>query len=455
MDSSKSMDLLRDKVNDPSVSSAERLQALSLLVQGGPLWPALKQEVNNHIHSVYSFSPYTPAMAALKAREAGLMAAGSIDHDSIGAAREMLEACQIIGIASTCGFELRVDFEEADSFIASKKINNPDSTGIAYMTIQGVPAQSVALVKAFLAPLNLVRNRRSQAILERINQTLSASGLGLQSLDFERDVVPLSMSKQGGSITERHLCSALALLLMRNFKPGKAIFEALAKLGVEVSAKLQSLLADTTNAHYQYDLIGLLKAGYLERVFIQPAQDECLPVAQVVAFARSLSAIPAYAYLGDVGESPTGDKKAEKFEDDFLDQLFETLVKVGYQAVTYMPPRNTVEQLLRIRRLCEKHGLMEISGVDINSSRQSFNCPEVLQDEFKHLIATTWALIAHEKLASADAQLALFAHDNPLARLSLSQRLSRYAEFGQELDVQAVQKSARTIADRILKEKQE
>ena len=37
-----------------------------------------------------------------------------------------------------------------------------------------------------------------------------------------------------------------------------------------------------------------------------------------------------------------------------------------------MPTRNTMEQLTRLRRLCDENGLFQVSGEDINSPRQSF-----------------------------------------------------------------------------------
>jgi hypothetical protein len=171
-----------------------------------------------------------------------------------------------------------------------------------------------------------------------------------------------------------------------------------------------------------------------------------VPAKTVVDFARSIGAIPAYAYLGDVGESPTGDKKAEKFEDDYLDDLFDELARIGYKAVAYMPPRNTVEQLRRVQGLCVERGFMEISGVDINSSRQSFNCPEVLKSEFRHLVGTTWALIAHERLSSLDPSLDLFAPGNPLAALPLSDRIAAYAKAGLALDKHRPEESAAEVA---------
>jgi hypothetical protein len=148
-------------------------------------------------------------------------------------------------------------------------------------------------------------------------------------------------------------------------------------------------------------------------------------VHDAVAFANEIGAIPAYAYLGDVGESPTGDKKAEKFEDDFLDDLVPELAKIGFKAITYMPPRNTREQLKRLQKLCKANGLMEISGVDINSSRQTFNCPILLEPQFQHLADAAWALIAHEKLAAADPKRALFSPENPMASRPLEERIAK------------------------------
>jgi hypothetical protein len=157
-------------------------------------------------------------------------------------------------------------------------------------------------------------------------------------------------------------------------------------------------------------------------------------VSEAVRFANETGAIPAYAYLGDIAESPTGDKKAEEFEDRFLDELIPELVGIGFRAITYMPPRNTREQMLRLQALCRSHGLMEISGVDINSSRQSFNCPILLEPEFAHLADSAWALIAHEKLAAADPKLALFSKDNPLASRCLDDRIAAYADVGRRMD---------------------
>ncbi len=63
---------------------------------------------------------------------------------------------------------------------------------------------------------------------------------------------------------------------------------------------------------------GLQTVGIMDHDSVAGCE-EMLEAAKAVDIANSIGAIPAYADLGDVGESPTGDKKAEKFEGDFLD----------------------------------------------------------------------------------------------------------------------------------------
>jgi hypothetical protein len=436
-------------INNPELGAAERLEALKALEEGRSGRETAKTgEINNHIHTIYSFSPYTPAMAALKARDAGLEAAGSVDHDSIGAAEEMLAACDILGIGGCVGFEVRVSFK--DGPLKDKKINNPDSEGIAYMTVQGIPRQGLKAAAEFLVPIRAERLKRTGRMAESANVLLREAGL--EEIDFDRDIREKSCYNGGGEITERHLLAAVAEKLIARYGRGPALPAGLKScFGVDPGAKAAALLADPDNPHCLFDLLGVLKSAFLPGIFIQGGEAECVPARKVTEFALSIGAIPAYAYLGDVGESPTGDKKAEKFEDEFLETLFDELTAIGYRAVTYMPPRNTGEQLRRVRRLCRERGFLEISGVDINSSRQSFNCPEVLKPPFRHLVDTTWALIAHERLATADPRLAFFSPENPLSSQTLEERLRIYADAGKRLDLHNSDESAFNIATTVLK----
>ena len=66
----------------------DRLDNLRMLVEDAragrlPL-PQTHEDVNNHIHTTYSFSPYSPTAAVWFSWQAGLCTCGLIDHDSIG-----------------------------------------------------------------------------------------------------------------------------------------------------------------------------------------------------------------------------------------------------------------------------------------------------------------------------------------------------------------------------------
>jgi len=442
-------------INDPLLDKEERLLSLYNWEKTMTTHKNFygNKEINNHIHTIYSFSPYTPAMAALKAFNSGLEAAGSVDHDSISAAQEMLEACRILGIGGCTGFEVRVSLktgaDDKPSPFANRKINNPDSEGIAYMTVQGIPTNAIPIAADFLKPIIEERLKRTKAMAVTANIILREAGL--QEIDFDRDIYNESKYSEDGSITERHLLAAAAKYILQKFGKGASLTTGLkSKFGITIPPKIDSLLADKNNQYFIYDLLGVLKSEFLPKIFIQPGENECIPVNRVTTFAQSIGAIPSYAYLGDVGESPTGDKRAEKFEDDFIEELFEEISRLGFKAVTYMPPRNTLEQLLRVQELCAEWDFMEISGVDINSPRQSFNCPEVLNENFRHLINTTWALIAHERLASVDKRYGLFSADNPLP-LNTEEKLAAYASFGKSFNLNNPDESAVKFANEIEK----
>jgi len=421
------MTQLPQALNAPAAT--DRLAALRDIVRrtGKAAPPVGAHEVNNHVHTFYSFSPYSPTAAAERARAAGLLAVGVMDHDSLAGAPEMREAGEILGIATTCGFELRVN--ATGTRLEGRKLNNPDSPNVLYMTVHGIPSRSDAAVCQFLKPIQAARQARSRLMVEGLGSVLP--GYGIDSLDWHADVWEASRAAEGGSITERHILYAVARKVVQKAGTGKQLVSFLHdSVGLALSPRLESWLGDESNPSLLYDLLGLLKSSFLSKVFIQPDEAECVPVREAVRFAEQIGAIPCYAYLGDVTDSPTGDKKAERFEDSFLDELMAECKRLGFRAITYMPPRNTLAQLQRVQRLCAQHGFMEISGVDINSPRQSFNCPELTRPEFAHLLDATWALIAHERMVESDERRGLFHPANPLAGLTLAERIREYARIG-------------------------
>lgn len=423
-------DRLIEQLNAPARQHRlDALRALQAGIESGEL-PRPKKgiDINSHIHTTYSFSPYSPTKAVWMAYQAGLQTAGIIDHDSISGAEEFIEAGKIVGIATTVGFEARASY--AKTHLAHSRFNNPDQKGNAYLLVHGVPHQMIHRADEFLRPVREVRLKRLRAMGGRIGELVKPFGV---DYDFDRDSLPYSNAKEGGGTTERHLLFGFAHVLIKHFGQGGALLAFLTdKLGIPVSEKIAALLLDTENPYYAYDLLGALKSDMVEKIYINATDEECAPPHEILAFANEIGAICCYSYLGDVGDSVTGDKKTQTFEDAILDELLAFHHELGFRAITYAPTRNTLKQLTRLRTECEKYGFLQLSGEDINQPRQAFICEVLRRDDFKHLIDATWALIGHEKAATRDINDGFFAHNAVTKYPGLTERIAAYAKIGRE-----------------------
>ena len=375
-----------NKLNAPT--KEERLANLKEVLKDTVFPPMVPQYINNHIHTTYSFSPYSPTAAVYAARMEGLCTAGIIDHDSISGAREFLEAAAIVDIPVTIGMEARISMD--GTRLEGRRTNNPDQVGVSYMTIQSVPHDKIDVLTEFFKPYQAARHARNRKMIAKINELVGVE------LDYDRDVLPLSEAADNGGVTERHLMYALAIELVKQVGKGQAMIDKLTAIGMNLSEKQKTMLLDTEYPFYEYDVLGMLKGTFVPKIFID-ATDECPKLPDMVKLCKEVDAYLCYAYLGDVGDSVTGDKKAQKFEDDYLDDVFECLKEEGVTAVTYMPTRNTPAQLERLRGLCDQYGMFQISGEDINSPRQSFIIRAMENPMFQNLIDATWKLIEHEK----------------------------------------------------------
>ena len=374
-----------NKLNAPT--KEERLANLAEVLKDTTFPPMVPQYINNHIHTTYSFSPYSPTAAVYAARMEGLCTAGIIDHDSISGAREFLEAAKLVDIPVTIGMEARISMD--GTRLEGRRTNNPDQVGVSYMTIQSVPHDKIEVLTEFFKPYQAARHARNRKMIAKINELVGVE------LDYDRDVLPLSEAADNGGVTERHLMYALAIELVKQVGKGQGMIDKLTSMGMNLSEKQKAMLLDTEYPFYEYDVLGMLKGTFVPKIFID-ATDECPKLPDMVKLCKEVDAYLCYAYLGDVGDSVTGDKKAQKFEDDYLDDVFECLKEEGVTAVTYMPTRNTPAQLERLRGLCDSYGMFQISGEDINSPRQSFVIRAMENPLFQNLIDATWKLIEHE-----------------------------------------------------------
>ncbi len=420
------------KLNAPTPE--ERLETLSKLMdeaKKGNIQRAKSEGyVNNHIHTIYSFSPYSPTAAVYYAWLNGLDTAGIMDHDSVCGAREFIEAGRIAGMPVTVGAECRVKTDGTPLY--GRRINNPDQISVAYLAMHGIPHQNIEKADEFFAPLRAKRNERNIKMCAKINQITAGNNI---DIDFEADVLPISKYAEGGGVTERHVLFALAKKITSAYPvPADAVEFLEKKLGLPIDDKTRQRLLEANPAYYEYDILGLLKSHMVEHFYID-ADEECPHITEFIDKCKEIGAISAYAYLGDVGDSVTGDKKTQKFEDSYLDELMETLKSLEFNAVTYMPTRNTKQQLERVMALCDKYGFFQISGEDINSPRQSFICKALNDPSYQHLKTATYALIGHESAATINFNDAMFGEKADMKYDSLKMKIDAYAKIGKTLKI--------------------
>ena len=231
-----------EQLNAPNVS--ERLKALAEIREaadrGDIPSPVPTPFVNNHIHTTFSFSPYSPTKALYMAWQSGLETAGIMDHDSIGGAKEFILAGEILKMPVTVGLECRVNMK--GTRLEGRRINNPDQKSIAYCTLHGVPHQNIDRLNRYFGPFREKRNERNRKMCEKITEIFAPYGI---TLDFDRDVVGLSEFQNSGSVTERHLCYALAKKMDDAYPGPDAMIGFLTEtLGLSLSEKAVKNLKD-------------------------------------------------------------------------------------------------------------------------------------------------------------------------------------------------------------------
>ena len=278
-----------------SESANERINAikeLKKLIDKGELKAdSSKSYVNDHIHTKYSFSPYTPSAAVFYAWKAGLETCGIMDHETVAGCKEFIEAGKILNIPVTCGLECRVKMNK--TALEGKYINNPYQKSIAYFVMHGIPHQMLEKVDAFFKPLREKRNERNKKICDKLNKYFRS--LKEIYVDYEKDVLPLSMYDKGGTVTERHICQAFAKQFIKSFTNNEMLHIFELDCEVPFSDEYPKAFLKFKDEELEYELIHIFKEILINFVYVD-ADEECVELSDLVKLCNEVGAICAYAY---------------------------------------------------------------------------------------------------------------------------------------------------------------
>ncbi len=410
-------------------SKRKRLKAAALLKKTGETEafssPDESEKINLAIHTDYSFSPYSPSLAAYMACKNGLALAGISDHDTLSGAEEFKKATAIFGTEATYGVQLRVRV----NFGKPIKLNNFYENNLAFVSIRGIPYPSIKKLNKKLGGVRAARLARDREMTERLNARIKKFGM---SVDFEKDVLKNSCYKDGGTVTERHILYAFAKQIVQKYPTAEEI-KTFLKEGVNVNtdSRFDLYLSDVKSSYFAYDLVDCIKNEI--RFFYVPASD-AIELAEAVSLAKEFGGLVTYSYLGNSVRNIDGEEKVFPMEDGNAEEIISFLASSGVDGIECVMPNMTDERLEIIDGLAEKYGMFVLPCCDINSPRQKFDATAFgfteNEDRKKKYIRNLWAVAGHAKSCECSLGDGLNGEKSVQNNPSLEDRLTLYAEIG-------------------------
>ena len=255
------------------------------------------------------------------------------------------------------------------------------------------------------------------------------------TIDFDRDVLPLSNYAMGGTVTERHLASALACRMLEVVGCGEKLVAFIKnELQLPLSAKVEGYLLDERQSPSPCTTCSAGSRATSSPGSTSTPPTSCPTVREALDLCerdrRHLRLRPIWATWAT---AVTGDKRAQKFEDDYpgrADPLYQA--ELGFRAVTYMPSRNTRAQLDPPARAVRK-------ARPVPDQRRGHQLPAPvlrLRGPARSRLPptsyeATWALIAHEwRSTESIRHNGLFSEKSIRRWPNLNDRVRAFAEFG-------------------------
>lgn len=379
-----------------SWDSAQRRATTTVLknIEKSDRWFAPKtreRDIKLFLKTSYSSGPYSPTALAYKCYENGSKIVGICDSETLSGAKEFYETCRTLGMGCSIGVQVKTVLIKPK---LNRRINNMYQPDIANLAIIGIPYEKIDYVNNFLAKHRGYRSDRVQRITDLINRQYKKIGV---SIDFKRDVLPISNEKEGGTVTEMHVILALCNQLVLRYGKGQNLVDVLrVQMDITIPEKSRKLLITSSDENsFVYDLQNILR-NEIRRFYIE-ADKECCSISDLRKIAEECQAILTYEYMGDIEQTVFGEVRAEAYEDDILDYLLKELKKLGVTAVTVSPSRHTFEQIERIKALGKELELLVIINETIYTRRQEIKYAELEKEQNLQIIENSYAVCGNER----------------------------------------------------------
>ena len=350
-------------------TAAGRLNALRKLAKTLPQNDKSPEAVNIQTHTTFSFSPYTPSMAAYMAYKFNLSVAGILDNYTIDGAKEFIEACKILGISYSVGVEMRADFGGGE-------------TPYSNVAFFGVAKRYFKQLKNELAPYRAKRRENVTSTLAAVNKKTAPHGI---TVDMKKDVMPLV----GSVILSKYVYFALAEKIVAKFGEGEKSCTFLSdELKMELTETERGLLCDDTNPYYVYDMANIISDNYtVFHTFKNYPKPE-----EMVSLCHSVGAICSYEYVLKRGKKKKSDEELIAFNE----KLVEKLKLLGFDAISFDPSAFSEAVLESLKKLLKENELLPLNLTRVEFPRRRFYSAVADKELLKDMTEAVYVIVGSE-----------------------------------------------------------
>lgn len=379
-----------------------RLKALRKLKSNLPESEKRSDAVNIQTHTIYSFSPYTPSMAAYMAYKFDLRVAGILDNYTIAGAKEFIEACKILNLTYSVGVELRADFKEGD-------------TPYSNVALFGIAQKYFKSLKKELVHYRNTRRENVLSTLDAVNKKVKSYGI---VIDFKKDVKPLVQEV----VLSKYVYFALAKKIIERFGEGeKSCRFLIENLKMELTETEEGLLCDGTNPYYVYDMANIISDNY---TVFHTFKNYPGP-SDVVEFGHKVGAICSYEYVIKRGKVKMSDDERIGYNE----RLIKKLKELGFDAVSFDPSAFSEPVLKNFKKLLKENELLPLGLTRVEFPRRRFdyscNDPELKRD----MTDAVYAIVGSEISENSNAAQGFISSDD-VSFKSFEEKVRLFSKIG-------------------------
>ena len=385
-------------------SSSSRLSALKKLKKTLPEGKKKSDAVNIQTHTTYSFSAYTPTMAAYMAYKFDLQVAGILDNYTMAGAEEFIAACKILGLTYSVGVEMRADFQEGD-------------TPYYNVALLGIAQRHFKKVEDQLAPFRTSRRENVETTLKAVNEKVAPYGI---SIDYRKDVKPLVKEV----LLSKYVYFALSEKIIEKFGMGERACLFLAEdLKMDLTETEKGLLCDVTNPYYVYDLTNIISDNYtIFHTFKKYPSPEA-----VVKMGHSVGAIVSFEYFIKRGK----DKRTEDQKIAYHETLIKKLKALGFDAISFDPDKFSKKVLEHFKKLLKENEILPLNLTRVEFPRRRFDCTCKDKEMKVAMTDSVYAIVGSEICENNKASQGFISGDDVLIK-DFKERVKLFAQIGRK-----------------------